>query len=254
MHGLRNDSDGMNRQPVARVAHRGRHVTLGRVSSDEVPPTAQGPVRNPLSRHLRRIVGDIGLRYRITLGVVVLAVLATWIAGGFAKAATSGVPTVGLRTPITAAPWRITVTDAAWVTSLPGAVVPSTKGDRLILIAAQLESEATDVPSSWRDAVRLTGVAGLRDVEPMVAVRRDDETTIDDIGPGMPAKVLIVWEQDGRLPPPTSATFVAIGSTFRLDSFAQANAWLDPTPVAHVVVSPRPIDLSPTPTPSPATP
>jgi hypothetical protein len=251
-------------------ADRGRPVTFGAVSSTEGPQSAEptplptavaSPVAAPASAgrrsvgwHLRRVIGDVGLKYRIAVAAVLLTILAVWIAGGFARADVPGVPDVGLRTSITAPPWRITVTDAAWVTSLPGAAVPDTKGDRLILVAAELESTATDEPSSWRNAVSLTDVPGLRDAEPMVAVRRDDETTIDDIGPGMPVKVIIVWEQDGSVPPPTSATFVAIGSTFRLDSFAQANAWLDPTPVAHVSVSPRPLDASATPTAAPVTP
>jgi len=238
-------------------ADRGVPVTFGRVSSNELPPAAQLPAqsppahtdRHPLSWHARRVVRDIGLKYRIAIGLVLLAILTVWIAGGFAKADVPGVPEVGLHTQITAPPWLITVTDAVWVTSLPGAVVPDTKGDRLIVVAAQLESTATDVPFGWRHAVSLTGVPGLRDEKPMVAVRRDDATTINDIGPGMPAKVLIVWEQDGSRPPPTSATFVAIGSTWRLDAFAQANAWLDLTPVAQVALSLRPLDASPSPTP-----
>jgi hypothetical protein len=243
-------------------ADRPGTVTFDRVSSSDRPSTAEPSVEPPSGTavrgrtgwQVRRIVRDLGLQYRIGAAVLVVAVLALWIAGGFAAAPVPTVPTVGLGRPITAPPWRITVTDAAWVTSLPGAVTPDTKGDRLILVAAQLESTATDVPSSWRDAVSLTDVPGLRDAEPMVAVRRDDETTIGDLGPGMVVKAIIVWEQDGSLPPPTSATFVAIGATFRLDSFAQADAWLDPTPVAHVPVSPRPLDVSASPTPSPDAP
>jgi hypothetical protein len=242
------------------LADVGGTVTFGRVSSSEHPSADAPPVEPPsvptvrrgIPWRVRRIVGDLGLRYRIGAGVLVIVVLAVWITGGFAKAPVTTVPEVGLGSPITAPPWRITVTDAAWVTSLPGVVAPDTKGDRLIIVAAQLESTATDEPFSWRNAVSLTGVPGLRDEDPMAAVRRDDETTIGDIGPGLPVKVIIVWEQDGSLPPPTSATFVAIGNTFRLDSFAQANAWLDPTPVAHVPVSPRPLDPSPTPTPTPS--
>jgi len=146
----------------------------------------------------------MGLKYPIAAAVVIIAVLVVWIAGGFAKPELPGVPTVDMRTPMPGAPWLITVTDSVWVARLDEAVVPTTRGDRLILVAVDLESTATDVPSSWRNAVSLTGVAGLRDAKPMLAVRRDDETPVTDIGPGLPATVTIVWQQDGTLRPPTS--------------------------------------------------
>ncbi|HEY8790001.1 MAG TPA: hypothetical protein VIM10_12830 [Actinopolymorphaceae bacterium] len=72
----------------------------GQTPPAQVPPDVERPPGPPVQRtlgwHARdRVVRGIGLKYRIS--------------GGFAKADVPGGPTVGLRTPITATPWLITV-------------------------------------------------------------------------------------------------------------------------------------------------
>jgi hypothetical protein len=182
-----------------------------------------------MSRSLVLRAVDAPLRWQL-VGIAAALVAASGLFGGLERAHTAPkVPTIEVGTGFDAGPWTVTVTGARLVpTGEP--LKLETPGDRWLAVLATVEVTADASRSDISDAVRLSGVSGLRGErgEPAYVYLVRDTKTVNYLNPKLPERLAYIWEQDGSVPAPTVVDVVVNGMTHRIDSLSQRLEWLDP--------------------------
>jgi hypothetical protein len=141
----------------------------------------------------------------------------------------------------TGGPWNVTVNTAKVASDL-SPLKPTKDGDRWFIVIATVEITADESRNDPRDAIKVKGVAGLRQAEPDYVLLARDATNVSYLNPGMPERIGFVWEQDGKVPLPTTVDVGIIGMTYREDSLTHTATakgemiWTDDEVRAHVVV------------------
>lgn len=137
------------------------------------------------------------------LAVVLVAVIG--LTGGLSRAGGDEIPQVAPEEQVEGEPWNVTVIDGAL---FPGhALEPATKpvtGDHWLIVLAEIEVTAeTSYPVA--PALRIAGIDGLvpdtfdpsRSQGPEVW-RARDSTQAFQLEPGLPERVLYLWERSGE--------------------------------------------------------
>jgi hypothetical protein len=172
-------------------------------------------------------------RWSVGLGVIGLAL--SGLFGGLEPASAPTVPTVAVDTAIEAGPWRVTVTGARLAGDLPPLLLQD-KADHWVVAVATVEITADETETDLRQILRLSGVDGLKTEAPSNMVMLRDSTVVKQLNPGMPEKLLFLWEQSSGARVPTEITVRVQGLTWRPDSLTGRNDWKDPKTCATVSV------------------
>ncbi len=184
---------------------------------------------------MARRVLDQPLR-RIGVGGAVLLLAATAAFGGLREETQDGPEVLTLETPVEVAPFEITVHRVVWTTDLPGQSLTE-DGNRWLGVVATVRntSDAGVLLGTVRAALTLTDVDGLVTTASAAAGRASsvavlaDGSLLSPVQPGLAYEAAFLFEQDGSVPPPTSATVELQRHTWRQSSLDPTVTWWDPT-------------------------
>ncbi len=167
---------------------------------------------------------------------MLLAVTAAF--GGLQEQTQDGPEVLTVDAPVEVAPFELTVHRVVWTTELPGQYL-SDDGNRWIGVVATVRntSDAGLLGGTLRDALTLTDVDGLvKEHNPIVPgvtstsiALLEDGSSLSPVQPGLTYEAAFLFEQDGSVPPPTSATVLVQRHTWRSSSLDPTVAWWDPT-------------------------
>ncbi|WP_315096318.1 hypothetical protein [uncultured Cellulomonas sp.] len=206
------------------------------MSGPAAPPDLRARARASGSTVARRVL-DQPLR-RIGLGgaVVLLAVTAAF--GGLQEQTQDGPEVLAVDTPVDVAPFELTVHRVVWTPELPGQYL-SEDGNRWIGVVATVRntSDVGVLGVTLQDALTLTGVDGLvEEPDPLVPgvvsssiALLEDGSSLSPVQPGLTYEAAFLFEQDGSVAPPTTATVLLQRHTWRKGSLDPTVAWWDPT-------------------------
>jgi hypothetical protein len=183
------------------------------VPGPAAPPDLRARVRASRSTVARRVLDQPLRRIGIVGAVALLAVTAAF--GGLREQTEDGPEVLAVDTPVDVAPFELTVHRVVWTTELPGQYL-SEDGNRWVGVVATVRntSDAGVLGTTLRDALSLTDVEGLVK-EPDVLVPGVTSTSIalladgsslSPVQPGLTYEAAFLFEQDGSVAPPTSAT------------------------------------------------
>lgn len=200
------------------------------------PPDLRARARASGSTVARRVL-DQPLR-RIGLGgaVVLLAVTAAF--GGLQEQTQDGPEVLTVDAAVEVAPFELTVHRVVWTTDLPGQYL-SEDGNRWVGVVATVRntSDVGVLGVTLRDALTLSDVEGLV-TEPGTLVPGvtsssiallEDGSSLSPVQPGLTYEAAFLFEQDGSVAPPTTATVLLQRHTWRAGSLDPTLTWWDPT-------------------------
>jgi len=206
------------------------------VSGPAAPPGLRARARASGSLVARRALDQPLRRIGIGGAVVLLAVTAAF--GGLREQEEDGPEVLAVDVPVEVPPFELTVHRVVWTTELPNQY-PSDKANRWVGVVATVRntSDVGVYGSTLSDALTLTDVDGL--VEPlglqvpgtraMSVVLLEDGSSLTPVQPGLTYEVAFLFEQDGAVPPPTSATVLLQRHTWRSGSLDPTVTWWEPT-------------------------
>lgn len=203
------------------------------MSGPAASPDLRARARDSGSKVARRVL-DQPLRRIGVLGAVVL-LAATAAFGGLEEETQDGPEVLTVDTPVEVAPFEITVHRVVWTTDLPGQYL-SDDGNRWIGVVATVRntSDAGVLGTTLQAALTLSGVEGL--VAPpgssgpraSIAVLADG-SSLNPVQPGLTYEVAFLYEHDGDVPPPTSATVSLQQQTWGVGILDPTVSWRDAT-------------------------
>jgi hypothetical protein len=218
------------------VGHPPTALTLGRVSGPAAPPDLRARARASGSLVARRALDQPLRRIGIGGAVVLLAVTAAF--GGLQEQTKDGPEVLVLDAPVEVAPFELTVHRVVWTTELPGQY-PSDESNRWIGVVATVRntSDAGVLSGTLQDALTLADVDGLvrepgtlvPGVEASSVALLEDGSSLSPVQPGLTYEAAFLFEQDGSVAPPTSATVLLQRQTWRSSSLDPTAAWWDAT-------------------------
>jgi hypothetical protein len=188
----------------------------------------------------------------ISIGVcgAVLAVAVAGLAGGLDEAPEVGVPEAGVDETVGAEPWNVTVIDAALFADLSPARLLDEENHWLVVLA-EVEVIADQTRGDIKSALTVTGIDGIVDEfdppdqppQPDQIWMTRDTTEVESLHPGLPERLLFLWERSSEAAPPAEIQVVVSGMTFRKSGVARYDQlygehyeWLDREPKAQVTV------------------
>ncbi|NUU17897.1 hypothetical protein HP550_11620 [Cellulomonas humilata] len=200
------------------------------------PPDLRARARQSGSTVARRVLDQPLRRIGIGGAVALLAVTAAF--GGLQEQAQDGPEVLAVDAAVEVAPFELTVHRVVWTTDLPGQYL-SEDGNRWVGVVATVRntSDAGVLGVTLRDALTLTGVDGLVK-EPGVLVPGvtstsiallEDGSSLSPVQPGLTYEAAFLFEQDGSVAPPTTATVLLQQHTWRKGSLDPTVTWWDPT-------------------------
>lgn len=174
---------------------------------------------------------------RIGIGgaVVLLAVTAAF--GGLREQTQDGPEALVLDVPVEVAPFELTVHRVVWTTELPGQYL-SDKTNRWVGVVATVRNttDAGVLGNTLADALTLADVDGLvprpGSVAPGVVASSiallEDGSSLNPVQPGLSYEAAFLFEQDGSVPPPTSATVLVQRQTWGSGILDATVSWREP--------------------------
>ncbi|MGV8979106.1 MAG: hypothetical protein ACOH17_13785 [Cellulomonas sp.] len=217
------------------------------MSGPAAPPDLRARARQSGSKVARRALDQPLRRIGIGGAVVLLAVTAAF--GGLREQTKDGPEVLAVDTPVEVAPFELTVHRIVWTTDLPGQYL-SAKGNRWVGVVATVRntSESGLLGETLRDALTLDDVDGLVQ-EPsrlVPGVRATsiallaDGSSLSPVQPGLTYEAAFLFEQDGSITPPTSATVRLLQHTWRKGSLDPSVGWRDPATMLAAQLDVRP--------------
>ena len=210
--------------------------TLGRVSGPAAPPDLRARARASGSLVARRALDQPLRRIGIGGAVVLLAVTAAF--GGLREQAKDGPEVLAVDVPVEVAPFELTVHRVVWTTDLPGQYL-SDDGNRWVGVVATVRNttDAGVLGTTLAASLTLTDVDGLVPrpgmVVPGVAAGSiallEDGSSLSPVQPGLTYEAAFLFEQDGSVPPPTSATVLVQRQTWGTGILDPTVSWRDAT-------------------------
>ncbi|MBO3090254.1 hypothetical protein [Cellulomonas dongxiuzhuiae] len=192
------------------------------------PPELRARARAGGSKVARRVLDQPLQRIGVLGAVVLLAGTAAF--GGLEEQTQDGPEALVVGTPVTLAPFELTVHRVVWTTDLPGQHL-SDDANRWVGVVATVRntSDAGLLGVTLRDALTLDGVDGLVADPTDLGVRAtsvvvlDDGSSLSPVQPGLTYEAAFLFEQDGSVAPPTTAAV-------QLQQHAWRGGTMDPTP------------------------
>lgn len=168
------------------------------------------------------------------------ALVVTGAFGGLERRTDAGrVPVVAVDDVVAAAPWDITVHRAITVASIEGQYLTDDR-NRWVGVVATVTVVDDEPNGRLAEALTLSGVPGLVAIggDGRPTVSRVSDATPAVLNPGIPERVVFLWEQDGTAPAPERLTVEVRRPKYRRDSLTDEARWFyeEATVVAHVPV------------------
>jgi hypothetical protein len=204
-----------------------------------MPQSAPVSVRgSPLKRRLPSLRWLDGIEERKSTWIVagcvgVVAVLATWLLGGFAAAPKPALPPLDAGKAIDTGQWRVVVQRATLSAKRPdGRAVPT--GKAALTIEAELtnrtKASSNDIASLLR--VELPAIAP-KALPAMTLLR--DRTILFALHPKMTERVALSWEIPLGTPIPDKLPVTIISKIHKeRDNLIGGEGWFNPKPMAQV--------------------
>jgi hypothetical protein len=164
------------------------------------------------------------LPLRWLLGVVAAVALAVSAMFNGLAAVASAPQTTAVGSAVAAGPWNVTVVDASVISSRTS-LTTVTAGDHWFAVTAIVGVTATDSRDDMSDIFRLPHVAGLDGAEPDRIIVARDSTDLQYLNPGMPERIIVLWEQTPSVPIPRTVDIAVYGKTLRTDSLNGLPDW-----------------------------
>lgn len=223
------------RTDTGAAAHeRARPPTLERVPGPAAPPELRARARRSGSLVARRVLDQPLQRIGVLGALLLLAVTAAF--GGLEEQTGDGPEVLTLDTPVEVAPFELTVRRVVWTTELPGQYLTEDT-NRWIGVVATVRntSDAGVLGGVLRDALSMSGVDGLVTSpgapagRPTSIALLDDGSELTPVQPGLTYEAAFLFEQDGSVPPPTSATVSLQQHVWSVDSLeGETERWIRP--------------------------
>lgn len=217
------------------VAHAVGAPTLAPVSGPAAPPDLRARARASGSLVARRALDQPLRRIGIGGAVVLLAVTAAF--GGLREQTEDGPEVLVVDATVDAAPFELTVHRVVWTTDLPGQYLTD-KSNRWIGVVATVRNttDAGVLGTTLADALTLTDVDGLvqepRTLVPGVAASSiallEDGSSLSPVQPGLTYEAAFLFEQDGSVAPPTSATVLVQRQRWGTGILDPTVSWREP--------------------------
>lgn len=182
------------------------------------------------------------------MGGAVLLLAVTAAFGGLQEQTQDGPEVLTVETPVEVAPFELTVHRVVWTTDLPGQYL-SADGNRWVGVVATVRntSDAGVLGVTLRDALTLADVDGLvkepTAVVPGVASSSiallADGSSLSPVQPLLTYEAVFLFEQEGSVAPPTSATVLLQRHTWRSGSLDPTQTWWDPTTTRQAALDVR---------------
>ncbi|UZN04501.1 hypothetical protein [Cellulomonas sp. S1-8] len=203
------------------------------MSGPAAPPDLRARARDSGSKVARRVL-DQPLR-RIGLGGAFVLLAATAAFGGLEEQTQDGPEVLAVETAVDVAPFELTVHRVVWTTDLPGRTLSD--GNRWLGVVASVRntSDAGVLGITLRDALALTDVEGLvtqpGTTRPTATIAvLADGSSLNPVQPGLTYEVAFLYEHDGSVAPPTTATVLLQQQTWGVDRLEGLTLrWLHPT-------------------------
>lgn len=206
------------------------------MSGPAASPELRARARLSASKVARRALDQPLRRVGIVGAIAILAVTAAF--GGLQEQMQDGPEVLTVDTPVEVAPFELTVHRIVWTTALPDQYL-SDDGNRWVAVAATVRntSDSGLLRETLLDALTLDDVDGLVQ-EPSVLVpgvratsiaSLEDGSSLSPVQPGLTYEAAFLFEQDGSIAPPTSATVRLLQHTWRQGSLDPSVGWRDPT-------------------------
>ena len=205
------------------------------MSGPAAPPDLRARVRASGSLVARRALDQPLRRIGIGGAVVLLAVTAAF--GGLQEQEQDGPEELAVDVPVEVAPFELTVQRVVWTTDLPGQYLTE-DGNRWIGVVATVRntSDAGVLGTTLRSALTLADVDGLVQ-EPdglvpgvtasSIAVL-EDGSSLSPVQPGLTYEAAFLFEQDGSVAPPTSATVLLQRQIWGVGILDETVSWREP--------------------------
>jgi hypothetical protein len=175
------------------------------------------------------------LPLRWLLGVVAAVALAISAMFNGLAAVASAPQTTAVGSVIAAGSWNVTVVDASVISSRTGLTTVKA-GDHWFAVTAIVDVTAKDTPPGVLDIFRLPHVAGLDGTEPDHIILARDGTDLQYLNPGMPERIIVLWEQIPSVPIPRTVDVAVYGMTFGTNNLTGGTDLLDTGLKTTVVV------------------
>jgi hypothetical protein len=175
---------------------------------------------------------------RVVLGLVAVATLISIPFGGLRDAKDDdpdhGVPRIEVNQLSEGGPFNVTVTGGRLLKDQDG-LHTSKDNNRWLCILATLEVTDTKSSMDFYELFVVKGAQGIVSKVPDVRVV-SDLAIAPALHPGVPEKMVFLWEQEADAPVPTQVEVTIIGKTYRPDSFTNNLGWFDATERAVLTV------------------
>ncbi|MGH3679986.1 MAG: hypothetical protein ACRDT2_07005 [Natronosporangium sp.] len=181
--------------------------------------------------------------------VLVLVVAVAGLAGGLERVPDRQLPVLAVDEVSDGQPWNVAVTAAHLFRKL-GDFEPLEDDSHFLVVVANIEVTARESRSDISFVMYPWGVEGLTSefaltgledgkafgADEVALVR--DSTAVADLHPGLPERVVFLWEQSDDVVP-TEVTLRIVSMTLRESTLSGHMEWLDPEPRAQVTVPVR---------------
>jgi len=227
--------------PRTHKIHQTRPSRVGwlRLCSENVSSVGGGPGAGP--RGLGARIVAVPLRW-LGLSAGAAALAASGLFGGLDHAEKPALPPLKVNEVSEGEPWTVTVTGGRLVgDGLPGLTLEN-PANRWVVVLATVEVTAPESRNDMRDIIDISGVEGLvkdpniRRLYPQNVIALRDGAAVGYLQPAMPEKLAYFWEQEATAPVPTEMSVTINQKTYRVDSLAGHQAWLDLAPRAELTV------------------
>lgn len=183
-------------------------------------------------------VSDILTPQRIGLGLLALVLLVAGAFGGWEDALTAEetTPRAEPGATVAAAPFDVVVRKAFQGDALPP-VANARDGVRYLFVTLDV-TNTSDAPvfSSILSSDLGVDLTGVDTTFPPQVFRINDTQGARSFSPDVTVPVVVVWELDASLDPPTEVTLTVPRHTWRRASLDSSMGWRDPEPAVEVTL------------------
>jgi hypothetical protein len=219
----------------------------------ESEPTGSGvdapsdPPATAVRSNLTAMLWDVAKPQYLALliGLVVLGVIG--LSGGWSSVEGSSdtVRSASVGTSVTANPFTVTVKKALWTEDSIKGLIYAEPGVRSLMVSVEVTNTASDPVSTLTlgNTFRI-GAEGLirfgKEVPSAkagpVLMRAADFKSATYAQPDLPTRLILIWQQSDRIPPPSNVVVTLRKHTWRASVLGGGMDWFDTTEVATITL------------------
>lgn len=184
--------------------------------------------------------------FALLIGLVVLAVIG--LSGGWNSVEGGGTDSLlsaSADSPVTARPFTVTVRKALWTEESIKGLIYAEPGVRSLMVSVEVTNTASDPVGTLTlgDTFRIDAEGLIRFGKEVPAakagpilMRTADFQSATYAQPDLPTRLILIWQQSTRLPPPSSVVVTLRKHTWRASVLGGGMDWFDTTDVATLTL------------------